>query len=127
MKQHQTSAWWLVLLSVATSVAAQTMIKLGVSHPGATNETSDPLSLILLIFQSPLLLLGFLLFGIGALSWIAALSQFRLSVIYPFLALNMVLIALISGVFLGESIPLLRWGGIFVICVGILIVARSSR
>ena len=126
MKQHQKSAW-LVIVSIVASVAGQTAIKLGVSHPGATTETSNLLSLIVLILQSPLLLIGFVLFGIGALAWIAALSRFRLSVIYPFLALNMVLIALISMFFLGETIPLTRWGGILVICVGIFVVARSSR
>jgi drug/metabolite transporter (DMT)-like permease len=46
--------------------------------------------------------------------------------VYPFLALNMVLVALVSAFFLGETIPMLRWAGILVICAGILLVARSS-
>jgi drug/metabolite transporter (DMT)-like permease len=127
MKQHQKSAWWLVVLSITSSVAAQTIIKLGVSHSGAANETSNLLSLIVLILQSPILLLGLALFGIGALAWIAVLSRFHLSVVYPFLALNMFLVPLISTFLLGETVPVGGWGGIFIICVGILIVSRSSR
>jgi len=126
MNRHHKEAWWLVLLSVAASVAGQTAIKLAVSHPGAINETSNLLSLIVLIFQSPFLLVGFALYGVGALAWIAVLSRFDLSLVYPFLALNMVLVALVSMFFLGETIPVMRWGGIFLVCAGILIVARSS-
>ena len=55
------------------------------------------------------------------------LDALDLSLAYPFLALNFVLIAIASRLFLGEAIPALRWGGIAVICFGILLIARSSR
>jgi drug/metabolite transporter (DMT)-like permease len=127
MKQLKIGAWWLIFLSILSSVAGQTAIKLGVSQPGATKATSNLLSLVLLIFQSPLLLLGFALYATGALAWIAVLSRFHLSMVYPFLALNIVLVALVSAFFLGEAIPMLRWAGILVVCAGILLVARSTR
>jgi drug/metabolite transporter (DMT)-like permease len=114
-------------LSITSGVAGQTAIKIGVSQPGATNATSDLLSLIALILRSPLILLGLALYGIGALAWIAVLSRIDLSVAYPFLALNFVLVALVSAFVLGETIPVMRWVGILILCAGILIVARSSR
>jgi uncharacterized membrane protein len=126
MKELKIGAWWLIFLSIVSSVGGQTAIKLGVSQPGATNATSNLFSLVTLVFQSPLLLLGFALYATGALAWIAVLSRFHLSLVYPFLALNMVLVALVSIFFLGETIPMLRWAGILIICAGILLVARSS-
>jgi multidrug transporter EmrE-like cation transporter len=127
MQQQLMDAWWLILLSITSGVAGQTAIKIGVSQPGATNATSDLLSLIALILRSPLILLGLALYGIGALAWIAVLSRIDLSVAYPFLALNFVLVALVSAFVLGETIPVMRWVGILILCAGILIVARSSR
>ncbi len=127
MKQQLADVWWLILLSISSGVAGQTMIKLGVSRPGATEATSNLISLVTLILRSPQILLGLVLYAMGALAWIAVLSKVNLSLAYPFLALNFVLIALVSYAFLGETIPAMRWIGTLILCVGILIVAQSSR
>ncbi|MEZ4731852.1 MAG: hypothetical protein R3E79_32425 [Caldilineaceae bacterium] len=50
-----------------------------------------------------------------------------MSYAYPLLALNFVLITVSSRLILGESVPIARWIGLAVICVGILIVARSAQ
>ncbi len=121
------SAIWLILLSVSSSVAGQTALKLGVSRPGAVAASGNLLSLVVYILTTPLIWLGLLLYGVGALAWIAVLAQLDLSLAYPFLALNFVLVALVSRLGLGEEIPPARWIGIIVICVGILLVAHSSR
>jgi drug/metabolite transporter (DMT)-like permease len=70
--------------------------------------------------------LGLVLYGVGALAWIAVLARIDLSIAYPFLALNFVLVTLSSQFLLGENVPLLRWLGVLVICGGIILVARSS-
>lgn len=127
MSQQLFPSIWLILFSVALGVAGQTAIKLGVSHPGASETaTASVLSLVTLVFHSPLVLLGLVLYGISAFAWIAVLSKLDLSVAYPFLALNFVLITIVSRVVLGETVPPLRWVGIAVIIVGILLVARST-
>jgi len=119
--------WWLIALSISTGVAGQTTIKIGVSQPQALQQSSGLWSLIGLIFQSPWVLTGLTLYAIGAVAWIAVLTRVELSLAYPLLALNFVLITLTSRLILGESIPTLRWLGLAVICVGILIVARSGQ
>lgn len=126
MNQLLLPSLGLIAISIATGVAGQTVIKMGVSKQGAGDAVSGPVELINMIVRSPLVLLGLFLYGIGALTWIAALTRLDLSVAYPFLALNFVLVALSSRVFLGEHIPWLRWAGILVICAGILLVARSA-
>ena len=114
----------LIALSIAMGVSGQTMIKLGTLS--ATNLPAEPVARLLLVLRSPWVLLGLMMYGIGALSWVVVLSRLDLSIAYPFLALNFVLVALISWLLLGESIPGLRWVGIGCICVGILLIARST-
>ncbi|MCB0082898.1 MAG: hypothetical protein KDE47_18290 [Caldilineaceae bacterium] len=127
MVRQMIDYWWLIALSISTGVAGQTVIKLGVSQPPATTNSSGILSVIELILGSPWVLLGLMLYGVGAVAWIAVLSRLDLSLAYPLLALNFVLITLSSKVILGETVPTLRWIGMMVICVGILLVARSAQ
>jgi drug/metabolite transporter (DMT)-like permease len=127
MAEQLSQTWWLILLSVASGVAGQTVIKLGVERPEAVANSAGPAGLLRTIVTSPLVLLGLFLYACGALAWIAVLRRMDLSYAYPFLALNFVLITLVSRFFLGEDVPLLRWAGIAVICVGILVVARSGQ
>jgi drug/metabolite transporter (DMT)-like permease len=121
-----SQTWWLILISVASGVAGQTAMKIGVEQPGSEGVDRGFVGLITTIFTTPMVLLGLALYGIGALAWIVILRRMDLSHAYPFLALNFVLIALVSRFFLGETIPALRWLGIGVICMGILLVARSG-
>ena len=113
----------LIVFSIICSVAGQTVLKLGTtqmgSHPNAGAE------FLLTAFRSPLVWLGLVFYGVSVLAWILVLSRLPLSLAYPFLALNFVLIAITSSVFLGESIPPMRWGGIGLIIAGILLIARS--
>lgn len=119
--------WWLIALSISTGVAGQTAIKLGVSQPHAAGNASGIFSLVNMILSSPWVLLGLTLYGIGAVAWIAVLARLDLSLAYPLLALNFVLITLSSRLILGEAVPTMRWIGMLVICVGIVIVARSAQ
>lgn len=119
-------SWWLIALSICSGVAGQTAIKLGVGQPGAAQDQAGVIDLIFLIVKSPMVLLGLMLYGVGALAWIGVLSRLNLSYAYPFLALNFVLITIVSYLVLGEPIPLMRWFGICIICTGILFVAQSS-
>ena len=125
MNQQVVASVGLIGLSIVTGVAGQTAIKKGVSQSGTADGADGLMGLVKMIVGSPLVLLGLFFYGLGALAWIAALTRLDLSVAYPFLALNFVLVALSSWLILGERVPLLRWLGIAVICVGILLVAAS--
>lgn len=125
MSEQLSHTWWLILVSVTSSVAGQTVIKLGTG--GSGRQRADSLAaLVTTIVQSPLILLGLALYAAGALAWIAVLQRMDLGYAYPFLALNFVLITLVSVLFLGEVAPPLRWGGVALIVAGILVVARAG-
>lgn len=121
-----STTWWLIIISVASGVMGQTAMKIGVEQPGSSGIDSGIVGLVKTIVTTPMVLLGLALYGVGALAWIVVLRRMDLSHAYPFLALNFVLIALVSRFALGETVPALRWLGIGVICIGILLVARSG-
>ncbi|MCB9139501.1 MAG: EamA family transporter [Caldilineaceae bacterium] len=115
----------LILLSIASGVAGQTVIKVGVSQPHNADAASGILALVTAVTTSPLILTGLALYGMGALAWIAVLSKLDLSYAYPFLALNFVLITLVSVLFLGENVSLTHWFGIGIIVAGVIVVSRN--
>ncbi len=122
-----SSALPLIAVSVTTGVLGQTAIKLGLSRAGATDLSLARIgSLLASIVSSPLVLLGLALYALGALAWIAVLSRLDLSYAYPFVALNFVLVAVVSQIALGEAVPALRWLGIALICLGIVVLAWSG-
>jgi multidrug transporter EmrE-like cation transporter len=126
MNEQLAQSWWLILLSIASGVAGQTCLKIGLTQAGGNAESDTLFSIIGIIVRSPLVLAGLALYALGAIAWIAVLRRMDLSYAYPFLALNFVLIALVGQVVLGETLPWIRWVGIGAICVGILLIANSG-
>lgn len=67
---------------------------------------------------------GILLMVVSFLSWLAALKHLPLSIAYPLSNVVHVTIPLSAWTFLGEGISPLRWCGIGLVVVGLVIVAR---
>jgi len=127
VKEQLLPTLWLIGLSIAMNVLGQTAIKLGVNQPvGATLAAANPMAVVSWVVRSPLIMLGLLMHGVGALAWIVVLSRLDLSYAYPFVAVNFVLVAIVSQVVLSETVPALRWLGIALICGGLTLVALSA-
>lgn len=58
--------------------------------------------------------------------WLAVLSWEDLSVALPMQALSYVVVAFLAQWYLGEHISPMRWGGISLVCVGVVLITRSS-
>lgn len=58
--------------------------------------------------------------------WLAVLSWEDLSVALPMQALNYVLVAILAKYLLHEQISPLRWAGIALVCVGVIMITKSS-
>ena len=116
------------LISVGFSMVGQVALKSGMSQVGRIGEprrrwrTGD---LVWRVATTPLVMFGLACYALGAVAWLVVLSRLDLSYAYPFLALNFVLITVASRFVLGETVPLLRWLGVIVICFGVVLVARS--
>jgi drug/metabolite transporter (DMT)-like permease len=58
--------------------------------------------------------------------WLAVLSWEDLSVALPMQALNYVLVAVLAKYILHEQISPLRWAGISLVCLGVMLITKSS-
>jgi drug/metabolite transporter (DMT)-like permease len=57
--------------------------------------------------------------------WLIAISKLNISYAFPLLSSNFVLVAVLARFILGEVVSVRRWASIFVICVGIIVLATS--
>jgi len=68
---------------------------------------------------------GGLFYGASLILWMKILADTDLSYARPFSALGYIVVALVAYTYLGESISVLRWVGIFLIAAGVFLVART--
>ena len=117
----------LVLVAVVISVIGQVSLKMGMNQVGAIDAGSlaRPMETLMRVFSTPLVWLGLSCYGVSALLWLVVLSRLDLSYAYLMLASMYVLVPLVSWLFLGERIPPMRWLGMIVVVLGVVIVARS--
>ncbi|MHB8814122.1 MAG: EamA family transporter [Steroidobacteraceae bacterium] len=73
--------------------------------------------------RSPWLLTGICLHVTALALWVMGLRQVELSVAYPFIALGLVLVTLLSWTVLGEPLVATHWVGMGLITAGVLVVA----
>ena len=115
----------IILVAVMLAVAGQILVKAGLNRLGIIDFSAGVIKTYLKIFLTPMVLLGTISYTFSGFFWIYALTKADLSYAFPFLILSYVLIILSSWLILGESIPLMRWIGIFIICLGMLLVYRT--
>ena len=75
---------------------------------------------------NPKLIIGTMMLAIFFFLWLAVLSWEDLSVALPMQALNYVLVAFLSQYFLGEVVSPLRWAGTVLVCIGVMMITKSS-
>jgi uncharacterized membrane protein len=116
----------LILIPTVTGVAGQLLLKVGMSQLGALEISVAAIpSLIMRIILSPYIIVGLAIYFGGVFFWLLALNRADLSYVYPFASLSYVLITLASWLLLHEAVPPMRWIGLVVICIGVMLVARS--
>jgi drug/metabolite transporter (DMT)-like permease len=116
-----------LLLATVLGVVGQLLLKQGMLQLGAVqlDATSIPAT-IWRMATSPYVFGGLLVYGTGTFFWLVFISRVPLSYSYPFISLGIVLGLLAAWGIFHESIPPLRWIGMLVVCLGVVLVARSS-
>lgn len=116
----------LILISVGLAAIAQITLKIGMNV--VRDEIGHPFRLdggsLRAAATTPAVWLGLALFGLSALVWLSVLSRSALSFAYPFAALTYVVIVLYDT-FQKEPVGGLRWGGVGLIVLGIILVSRT--
>jgi drug/metabolite transporter (DMT)-like permease len=111
----------LLLLSVVSASIGQVMFKKGLLMMGEITLKSSIIGELFKMIFHPLVLSGLILYVVSTILWLLALSKTTLNFAYPFTALTFILVMLSSRLVFLESIPTLRYFGIALIVLGILL------
>lgn len=112
-----------IIVSVLLIATAQLLLKSGVK--GFSFTTSNILGDFVTLISNPYIVVGLLSLFVGTTIYLSALSKSELSYAYPILSLGYIFVALASMFFLGEHLSVIRWAGIFTICIGVFLMSRS--
>ena len=107
----------LVIVCTILTSSGQILWKMGAGHVDTLHN---------IITNIPLIA-GFVSYGLGAILLIMALKYGDLSVVYPFIALSFIWVALLSIVIFHERISLINWLGIFIIIIGVSLIGYGSK
>lgn len=117
----------MILVSISLANGGQICLKLGMNRVGRISAASisNPLETILKIINTPLVLIGLILYALAAIAWLVVLSRVNLSFAYPLLGISYVIILVLSKVILHEQVSPLRWLGAVVIAIGVVVITRT--
>jgi uncharacterized membrane protein len=107
----------LIFIPIIIASIGQIILKSGMNQVGKFN--------LIKVFLNPLVILGLFFYASSAVLWLLVLSKEKLSFVYPLVAASYVLTILMAKFILKEPVPTLRWVGLGIIIVGILVVAKS--
>lgn len=112
-----------MLISILFGSLGQLLLKLGAKKLGNLNLTGHTLlKEILQTITTPEIFSGLAFFSISCLLWIKVLTKFELSYAYPMVSLGYVGVAVLSYIFLNESISLNKILGIGIIITGVVVI-----
>lgn len=115
----------LILVAVMLGGVGQALIQLGASRIGEVHSLSALPQLLRLVL-SPEVISGLLTYAISAVLYVVVVSKRGIGYAYPFVALNQVIIVLISWLLFNQTPPAIRLVGIALICLGVLFVAKGG-
>lgn len=117
----------LILATVVTAVGGQLFLKAGMQQVGEVNlaDLAQLGQSIVKMLSVPAVLFGLFLYALSAFFWLIVLSRLDLSYAYPIISVSYALVPLLAWVFLNEQIPPLRWLGIVIVCIGVIIISRG--
>lgn len=117
-----------MLLAVTAGTIGDILLTKGMKELGDLSSMNlrGILSVVFQALTSPKLVLGTAMLAVFFFLWLAVLSWEDLSVALPMQALNYVLVAFLSQYFLGEVVTPLRWAGTILVCIGVILITKSS-
>ncbi|MDN5864705.1 MAG: EamA family transporter [Gammaproteobacteria bacterium] len=117
------TAFILVLIGVLLNAAAQFLLKAGVNSVGVIAlNLNTMLRSGLQLAINPYVLGGLSCYVVSVVVWLLALSRVQVSIAYPMLSIGYIVTALAAYFFLGETMTPIRWAGVVVIIVGVVLI-----
>jgi multidrug transporter EmrE-like cation transporter len=117
---------FLIILTVLMNTAAQIMLKAGIMRVGEFSFTWDNLIPITAkVLLMPWIIIALVVYALSVFTWLMVLSRVPVSIAYPLSSLGYVTSAVAAYYFYGEDLTLTRIIGIFVILIGVYLVAKN--
>lgn len=118
----------IMILAVTAGTVGDILLAKGMKEMGDISAMNlrGILNVAFQALTTPKLIIGTAMLAIFFFLWLAVLSWEDLSVALPMQALNYVLVALLAQFYLGEHVSPLRWSGIALVCVGVMLITKSS-
>src|SRR5205807_3135957 len=108
------------------NAGAQLLLKKGVMPLGPiVLDASSAVPMLLRVLAQWPILAGLACYVVSVGVWIVGLSRVDVSIAYPMLSLGYVVNAIAAWWLFGEAVGALRLGGISLILLGVIVVARS--
>jgi drug/metabolite transporter (DMT)-like permease len=115
-----------VATTIALTTYGQLIVKWQVDRAGAFPESiSDKIDYLLKLVVNPWVISVFVGALIAALAWMAALTHFDLSRVYPFVSLSFVAVLIGSAVLFDEPLTALKVAGVLLIVAGLTIGSQA--
>ncbi len=120
-RPRASTSYALIAGSITFGVTGQALLKIGAS---AAHDPGLAATLVAAATSLPIIA-GLGAYALSSVLWLIVLSRVNLSMAYPFGALAYVLVAAIAVV-MGEHIPPVRWAGVILIVLGVLLVGAPQ-
>jgi len=119
---------FIMLLAVTAGTVGDLLLAKGMKEMGDVSAMNlrGMLAAAYQALTTPKLVIGTAMLAIFFFLWLAVLSWEDLSVALPLQALNYVLVAFLSQYILGEIVSPLRWAGTILVCIGVVMITKSS-
>jgi drug/metabolite transporter (DMT)-like permease len=118
----------IMLLAVTAGTVGDILLAKGMKELGDLSAMNlrGIIEVVLRAMTTWKIIIGTAMLALFFFLWLAVLSWEDLSVALPMQALNYVLVAVLAKYILHEQISPLRWAGIFLVCVGVIMITKSS-
>jgi len=113
----------IILIANVTAAVGQLLLKIGMGNVGQVDGIY--FEKVVQMFTNPIVIAGLVTYAVGTVFWLTALSRKDLSYVYPFFAVTIILVLLLSKFVLHEEIGTYRAAGVLVIIGGIFLISRT--
>ncbi|HVE45025.1 MAG TPA: EamA family transporter [Gammaproteobacteria bacterium] len=118
----------LILLGVLLNAAAQLLLKAGMTQIGHFEfSLANALPIGLKVACNLPIITGLFFYVVSVGVWLLVLSRVQVSLAYPMLSIGYIVNAVAAYYLFGEPLTSLRVLGIFVIILGVYLVAQTSH
>jgi len=114
----------LVIIAEALAGAGQILLKKSANALGShdLNKMSSHLPFLAEVFSKPKLWIGFAFMTLGLVTWLIALAQGDLSLVFPLGSSQYILVLFLAHFMLGEKIDRMKLVGTLFVVVGIVLI-----